>query len=254
MRNASRAAPSTVERLLEEYTLRPTPQIREKLVELHLYIAEIIARRLSGRGVDYDDLYQVAALALFKAVDRYDPSRGIKFASFVTPTMVGEVKNYFRDKSRTIRLPRRGVALMREIDQAKERLAQQLDRMPRSDELAEALGLPEADILEALETGGAASVVSLDAAPDGDEDTASLDSFLGMEDAGYSRFERSDAIERAMAALNARQRQIIHMRYFESKSQREIAMAMNVSQMTISREERRALEIMRQQVQPAADL
>lgn len=248
MRSVSQAAPHIVERLLEEYALRPSPEIRERLVEVHLYIAEIIARKFSGRGVDFDDLFQVAALALFKAVDRFDPSRGIKFASFVTPSMVGEVKNYFRDKSRTIRLPRRSAALMREIDKAKEELAQQLHRMPRSDELAEYMEVPEDMILEALEMADSAGTVSLDSAPADDDDAASLDTFLGKNEDGYADFERMDTIRRAMAHLDDRQKEIIQLRYFENLSQREIAARMDVSQMTVSREERKALEIMRKQM------
>lgn len=253
MRNTSQAAPLTIERLLETYAVEPTPEIREKLVEAHLYIAEIIARKFSGRGVEYDDLYQVAALALFKAVDRYDLSREIKFASFVTPTMVGEVKNYFRDKSRMIRLPRRGAELVRSIERAKEELLQTLQRMPRSDELAQVLGISEDDVLQALETGSAASVYSLDAAPDREEDSTSLNAYLGMEELGYSQFEQGDVVHRAMNALDERQRRIIQLKYFEDLSQREIAAKMDVSQMTISREERRALEIMRQQVNSAPE-
>ena len=248
MRNRSQAAPQDIERLIADYACSPTPEIREQLVVAHLYIAEIIARKFSGRGVDYDDLYQVAALALFKAVDRFDPTRGIKFVSFVTPTMVGEVKNYFRDRARTIRMPRRGTQLLREIEQAKEELQQKLHRMPRADELAEALGVDEAEVLEAMETGGALNVVSLDYAPESEEDSAPLDNYLGMEDTGFGNFENSDAVRRALALLDDRQREIIRMRYFENMSQREIADVLEISQMTVSREERTALEIMRKQM------
>lgn len=248
MRNRSQAAPQDIERLIADYACAPTPEIREQLVVAHLYIAEIIARKFSGRGVDYDDLYQVAALALFKAVDRFDPTRGIKFVSFVTPTMVGEVKNYFRDRSRTIRMPRKGTALLRQIEQAKEALQQKLHRMPRVDELAEALGVPEDEILEALETGGALNVVSLDYTPQGDDEAAPLDNYLGMEESGYNTFENSDAVRRAMALLDDRQKDIIRMRYFENMSQREVAEELGISQMTVSREERKALEAMRKQI------
>ena len=137
--------------------------------------------------------------------------------------------------------------LARDIERAKDELIQKLNRMPRADELAAALNVSEADILEAMETG-AASVVSLDATPEGDEDAASMDAFLGAEDAGFADFEREDAIERAMDMLDDRQRSIIRMRYFENMSQREVAERINVSQMTISREERKALEIMKKQV------
>ena len=114
MRTLERRFPPT-EDLLEEYARTRAPALRDEIVERFLYIAEIIARRFSGRGVDYDDLYQVAALALVKGVERFDVSKGIKFTSFITPTMVGEVKNYFRDRSRAIQVPRRGAQLARAI-------------------------------------------------------------------------------------------------------------------------------------------
>ena len=244
MRNVSQAASPPVDRLLEDYAANPTPEIREKLVEAHLYIAEIIARKFSGRGVDYDDLYQVAALALFKAAGRFDPSRGIKFASFVTPSMVGEVRNYFRDKARAIRMPRRGVEMMCDIEHAKETLIQKLGRMPRSDELAEALNVSEDMVLEALEIGSF-GMVSLDAVPEDGDNAPSLEAFLGMEDPEYAQIERSDAVRRAMSALSERQNNILRMRYFEEMSQRDIAERLHLSQMTISREERKALEILK---------
>ena len=120
--------------------------------------------------------------------------------------------------------------------------------MPRVDELAEKLGLTEEEILEAIETGGALNVVSLDYTPEGDEDAAPLDNYLGTEDQGYSSFENNDAVRRAMALLDDRQKEIIRMRYFENMSQREVADVLGISQMTVSREERKALEIMRKQI------
>lgn len=234
---------SAVERLIAAYAAHPTRENRDRLVEAHLYIAKIIARKFSGRGADYDDLYQVAALALVRATERYDPGRGVKFQSFVTPNMVGEVKNYFRDRTRALRLPRRGAQLARDIERAREKLVQQHHREPRVDELAEALGVAEDAVLEALEIG-AMTMVSLDAG-DLDEAAPSLDAFLGIEDMGFSEFERSDAIRRAMDALDQRRREIIRLRFFENRTQREIARMLDVSQMTVSREERRALEEMR---------
>ena len=239
------------ERLVAEYAAHPTLENRDRVVEAHLYIAEIIARRFAGRGVEYDDLYQVAALALVRSVERFDPGRGVKFQSFATPNMVGEVKNYFRDRSRAVRLPRRGVELAREIERARDELVQQLHRMPRVDELADALGVPEDDVLEALEIGGL-TMVSLDAEREG-EDAPSLDVFLGIEDRGYTDFERDDALNRAMDGLDPRKREIVRLRFFDNLSQREIAERLGVSQMTVSREERRALETMRQQLRPITD-
>lgn len=247
MQNAHPANVGT-EALLMQYAQTGATEIRDKIVELHLYIAEIIARRFSGRGVDYDDLYQVAALALFKAIDRFDVSKGIKFVSFVTPSMVGEVKNYFRDRSRAIRLPRRGMQLAQDVRRARAALEQELGRSPRVDELADYLGISEDAVLEGIEMGGAANMSSLDAQIGEDEDDSPLSKFVGMSEQGFSDFERNDMISRALSHLDKRQRDVIRYRFFENLSQRDVAQRMDISQMTVSRIERQALAILREHV------
>lgn len=234
--------------LLAQYALSRAPDLRDAIVEAYLYIAEIVARKFSGRGVDYDDLYQVAALALVKGIERFDAGKGIKFASFITPTMVGEVKNYFRDRSRTIRLPRRSAQMARELREAKAKLEQELGRSPKVSELAEAMGVSEADVLEAIELGNAMTPASLDAQVAEEDSETPLSSFLGFNDAGYSDFERNDMLERAMSTLDARQRAVIIARFFEGLSQREVAAQLDISQMTVSRVERQALEKLREQI------
>lgn len=246
MRNAAQRPPVDAEGLLREYAATGNVAIRDRVVEAHLYIASIIARRFSGRGVDYDDLYQVASLSLLKSVERYDPERGVKFASFVTPTMVGEVKNYFRDRSRLIRLPRRGGELLRAIESTRDQLQMELQRQPTAEELARRSGASLEEVLEALEMRGAASPVSLDAMPVEDDESAPLSAFLGREDAGFAEFEKSDMLNRAISSLDERQRKVIRMRFFENKGQREVAQAIGVSQMTVSRVERQALSRLRE--------
>ena len=205
--------------LLVQYALSRAPDLRDRIVEAYLYIAEIVAKKFSGRGVDYDDLYQVAALALVKGIERFDVEKGIKFASFITPTMVGEVKNYFRDRSRTIRLPRRSAQLARELREVKAKLEQQLGRSPKVSELAVAMGLSDAEVLEAMELGNAMTPASLDAQVADEDSESSLSTFLGFSDPGYSDFERNDMLERAMSALDARQRGVIIARFYEGLSQ-----------------------------------
>jgi len=253
MRRDAQRPTVDVERLLSEYRKNPDPAIIDRVVEAHLYIAAIIARRFSGRGVDYDDLYQVASLALYKSIERYDPERGVKFASFVTPTMVGEVKNYFRDRSRAIRLPRRGAKLMQDIERAREELVQQMHRQPTADELADMLDVPLEDVIEALEMRGAASPVSLDSMPQEDDDAAPLSNFFGVSEQGYIEFERNDMLRRAMSTLNEQHRDVIRMRYFENRSQREVAEELGVSQMWVSRAERKALELMKEMISGPED-
>lgn len=240
--------PPMTETLLAQYARSRAPDLRDQIVEAHLYIAEIVARRFSGRGVDYDDLYQVAALALVKALERFDADKGVKFASYVTPTMVGEVKNYFRDRSRAIRLPRQSAQLARDLRDAKAALEQRLGRSPRVDELAGEMGLTEGAVLEALELGNVLSPASLDARTDEEDGETSLAQFLGFDDPGYSNFERGDMLERALTALDPRQRAVIHCRFFEGMSQRAVAARLNISQMTVSRVERQSLEILRKQI------
>ena len=139
-----------IDNLFRQYAEEPSEGLRNQLVEAHLHIASIIARRFSGRGVDFDDLYQVAALALIKAVERYNPERGVKFVSYATPTMVGEVKNFFRDRTHLVSLPRKGTELLRKIDKTRSELEQSLCRAPTAVELAEKLCAPLEDVLEAL--------------------------------------------------------------------------------------------------------
>ena len=248
MRNVAQRPLIDAEGLLKEYARTGDTAIRDRVVEAHLYIASIIARRFSGRGVDYDDLYQVASLSLLKSIERFDPERGVKFSSFVTPTMVGEVKNYFRDRSRLIRLPRRGGELSRRLDAARDELHAQLQRQPTAEELARHVDASIEDVIEALEMRGALNPVSLDTLPTEDEDSAPLSRFLGDEDEGYARFEDSDMLRRAMGMLTDRQREVIRLRFFEGMGQREVAQNIGVSQMTVSRVERQALATLREAI------
>ena len=247
MRNMQRLPGDEIKRLLQLWNETHLPEYRDRLVEAHLYIAEIIARKFSGRGVDYDDLYQVASLALFKAIGRYDPERGIQLSSFVTPGMVGEVKNYFRDKSRTIRPPRRSTELIRLVESARQELTQQLSRSPRVDEIAVHANLTEDEVLEGLEAACMQPVSRDQQTVDEDEDLT-LRQAIGTEEKGYSEFENADLLRRSMDQLTPKQQEVIRLRFFENLSQREVAQRTGVSQMSVSRTERSALERLRQLV------
>lgn len=244
MRKTRKLSPVELSELLRAYHETRKLELRDRIIEAHLYIAEIIARKFSGRGVDSDDLFQVAALALTKAVERYDPERGIQFASYATPGMVGEVKNYFRDKSRLIRPPRRASELARIVDVANEKLTQELGRSPRVQEIAAYTELSEDEVLEALELSHL-QPVSLNTQTDSEDEEMNLQSLLGEEDRGFREVEDKDRLSRAMNALSPAQREVISLRFFENLSQREAALRMGVSQMTVSRHERSALEALR---------
>ena len=162
--------------------------------------------------------------------------------------MVGEVKNYFRDRSRIIRLPRRSAQLAKDLREAKAKLEQQLGHSPKVAELAEEMNISEAEVLEALELGNAMTPASLDAQVSDEDSETSLSTFLGFNDPGYSDFERNDMLERAMATLDARQRAVIIARFFEGLSQRDVAGRLDISQMTVSRIERQALEKLKERM------
>lgn len=238
------------EGLLHEYCLnRSDVRLRDRVFEAFLPLASMVARKFSGRGVDYDDLFQVGSLALFKALERFDPEKGVKFVTFATPTVVGEIKNFFRDKSRLISLPRRSGALIKKLEEAKAALTSELERTPTAQELADYVGETLEIVLETLEMQGAVSPVSLDAAASDDDEEFNLYSVLGAEDGGYQNVVMQDMLRRALVQLSDMERQIIEERFFHNRSQREVAEKMGVSQMTISRNERKAIEHFRELIE-----
>lgn len=233
---------SEEERLLEVYWRTRSVEDRNRAVEAHLRYAAMIARRFSGKGVEYEELYQVASLSLIKAMERFDPTKEVKFTTFAMPTMAGEVKNYFRDRVRIIRMPRNSHALIQAIEKARMALEQELLRSPTPEEIAQKAGLPLEDVVEAMAMSSTRSVTSLDADLSEDEDrSASLSAVLGAEEAGFADVEIKDEIKRALATLNEQERQCVQLRFFENRNQRDTAQIMGVSQMTISRMERKLL-------------
>ena len=229
--------------LVARYIPSRDPDLREEVVRAYLPAARSVARKFAGRGVDEDDLFQVASLAMVKALDRFDPEKGVKFVSYVIPSMVGEVRNYFRDSARLIRLPRRGVQLAAQVNRARGELEQTLGRSPRADEIADRLNVRLEDVLEALEIYNHRTI-SLDSE---DEETP-IENFVGAEDAALEAFETSEQLAGAMSALSERERSVIRMRFFENLSQRQIAEKLNLSQMTVSRVERQALDALKKNI------
>jgi RNA polymerase sigma-B factor len=214
--------------------------LRNILAEHYLYLARIIAKRFSNRGVEYDDLLQVASLSLLKALERFDCTRGIQFVSFASPTIAGEVRNYFRDKAGMIRLPRLSGERYIKVRNAKQALTAQLGREPAVMEIARRLSLAPDDIVDALEANSLARVVSLDEQSD-DEDARGLAESVGVEEPGYDAIADRDALIRAFSQLSAYERKLLAMRVVRGMSQREVAKAIGASQMQVSRLERRLL-------------
>lgn len=229
------------ETLLAEYSKTRDIELRNEIVERNLYIAEILSKKFVNRGTDYDDLFQVASLALIKAVERYDIEKGYKFSSFATPTIIGEIKNYFRDKSRIVRLPRKESEFFKKMEAATEYLTNKLSRSPKPEEIAEYLNITTEEVLELMESRHSASTASLDFYIDDDKQSDLL-SVIGHEEKNYEAIENRDFINRMMDKLDDTERKVIYERFYNGRSQREIAEEIGVSQMYISRMERRILD------------
>ncbi len=226
-------------------------QIREVLIERHLYIAEILSKKYANRGIDYDDIYHVACIGLIYAIDRYDVNKGFEFSSFATPTIIGEIKKYFRDKGWTIRVPRRIQELSKKINNAKVLLSQQLQRSPTVEDIAQYLNCSEEEVLEAMEASKVYTPQSLDVTYDSNNDDkdVNLAELIGEEDIYFSKIENNDFLMRTMEKLNEIEKQILIERYFNKKTQVAIAKGLDISQMTVSRIEKRILEKFRKEIE-----
>ncbi len=213
----------------------------ELLIERYLYIAEIAAKKFAGRGVDYEDLFQVASLALVKAIERFEPEREIKFSSYATPSLIGEIKNYFRDSSRVMRLPRRDTEQLKKIKLYTQEYMARNGKKPSPKEIADEMGLSVERILEVLEMQQADNILSLDSALAADSENFSLGNILGQEDASFEHVENHDFINYCMSLLNDTEKKIIEQRYLGNKTQKQVADMLHVSQMQVSRMERKIL-------------
>lgn len=220
-----------------QYRKSRSVDIRNQIVETYLYMVEILIRKYMNKGVDYDDLYQVGAMALVSAVDRFDPEKGFEFSSFATPTILGEIKKHFRDKEWSMKVPRRTKEISLKIPAAKEELTEKLGRTPTVDELAKHLNLSNEEIIEAVESGKAYATYSLNQAADSDE-IITFDKFASIEEKGYSSIEDFEVIKTVFKRLNDKEKNVFKLRYLGNKTQAEIADALGVSQMTISRAEK----------------
>ncbi|MGI8529418.1 MAG: RNA polymerase sigma factor SigF [Geodermatophilaceae bacterium] len=209
--------------------------VREELVSTHLSLAEHLARRFRNRGEPLDDLVQVAVVGLLKAIDGFDPDRGVDFTSYAIPTMVGEIKRHFRDKGWSVRVPRRLKELKLDVTKATMSLTQSLGRMPTNADLADYLGVTEDEIRECQLSARAYSAVSL-SAPLGDEDADStLADVLGEADKGIQSVEDRESLRPLIEELPPRQRRIIAMRFYGNMTQSQIAERVGISQMHVSR-------------------
>ena len=222
---------------------------REQLIEQYMSLVRSLARRYSYRGEQFEDLVQIGAIGLIKAIDRFDLSRGVELTTYATPNIIGEIKRHFRDKGWSVRVPRGLQELNVQLSRLIEQLTVQLGRSPTITELAEAAGVQEEEVLEALESGRAYSSISLSGGGGGDED-GELDPLesLGTEEHQYEVSEDRAVLAPGFRALDERERKILHLRFFEGLTQSQIAQQVGISQMHVSRLIRRSLEKIREEI------
>jgi RNA polymerase sigma-B factor len=236
-----------VRRLLREYAESRDAAVRDRLVQLNSDLVRFIARRFANRGEPLEDIEQVGFLGLIHAIERFDPSLENEFSTFATPTIMGEIRRYFRDKSWAVRVPRRLQENYLRVVRSQDELARTLGHAPSIAEIAQHLGLEQDEVLAALEVSPAQHTVSLESTPGGGavEEGTELGERIGREDENLERVEMKALLEQAMAHLTPRERQIMMLRFFEQLPQTEVAKRLGISQMHVSRLQRAAREHMR---------
>ena len=223
---------------------------REQLITLYLPLVRSLARRYSYRGEQLEDLVQVGCIGLIKAIDRFDIERGVELTTYATPNIIGEIKRHFRDKGWAVRVPRGLQELNVRLSKLIEELTVQLERSPTIPELAKAANSTEEEVLEALETGQAYSSVSLSSGPQGGDDDGELDPLesFGVLEEQYAITEDRAVLAPGFAALDERERFILHLRFFEGLTQSQIASRVGISQMHVSRLIRRSLSKIKNEI------
>jgi len=206
--------------------------LRAALIERHLPLVTFMARKFADRGEPLDDLIQVGTIGLIKAIDRFEISKGFEFSTFATPTIVGEIKRHFRDKTWAVRVPRRLQELGASVTKATTELTQKLDRSPTPKEIAKHLGITVDDVAEALESNAAYSTVSLDVTS---ETSTSIGETFGALDEALEGVEYRESLKPLLAQLDDREKRILQMRFFDNLSQSQIASELGISQMHVSR-------------------
>jgi RNA polymerase sigma-B factor len=227
--------------LFERLCRQGNSRDRDALVERFLPLARSLALRYQRSGEPFDDLLQVASLGLIKAIDGFDPSRGIAFGAYAVPTILGEIKRYFRDRTWAVHVPSHLQELTLRVDRAVSELAERLHRQPSVAEIVMAVGADEEAILEALQAGGAYRARSFDEPSGGGDEAATLGESLGTDEHGFARVEARVTFTALLGVVTARERDVLRMRFEEDMTQAEIAAAIGASQMHVSRIIRAAL-------------
>ena len=219
----------------------------QALIEL-MPLVRALATRYAGRGEPLEDLVQVGSIGLIKAVDRFDVDRGVEFASYAVPTIVGEIRRHFRDKAWAMHVPRRLKELSLQLSRVLDELTTQLGRSPTISELAQAAGVEEEDAIDALDSMNAYATRSLQAPFDEGSDDYLVEK-IGTDEPGYAEVEDGTLVAAGLDALDERERQIVELRFFKEMTQSQIASEIGISQMHVSRLLRRALATMRGRIE-----
>ncbi|MGB9587191.1 MAG: RNA polymerase sigma factor SigF [Armatimonadota bacterium] len=236
------------ESLFAKYAETKDPRVRERLVEMHQNLVRFLAGKFVNRGEPLEDLVQVGTIGLINAIDRFDPKRGTKFSTYATPTIVGEIRRYFRDKAWSLKVPRRLQELNLAANKAADNLSAKLGRTPTIQEISQAVGASEEETLEAMELGNAYETVSLDTklVNEGDSSPLSLAEFVGDTDGSLNSLDKFGDLSQAIECLDPREKAIIYLRFFKDMSQTEVAKRLNISQMHVSRLQQKALKRLRE--------
>ncbi|MBE0475793.1 MAG: SigB/SigF/SigG family RNA polymerase sigma factor [Coriobacteriia bacterium] len=235
--------------LFRRYRLHGDEDARDELITMYLNLVKYLASRFRNRGEPIEDLVQVGTIGLIKAIDRFDIDREVEFTTYATPTIIGELKRYFRDKGWAIKVPRRLQELSFRVNQAMDQLTQREQRSPTIEEIAEHLEVSSEEVLEALETSEAYNFVSLE----GDRNTDGADSFsileyIGKDDHLMAVVDDRTTLAAALKDLTAQEQRVLYLRFFQGLTQTEIAKQLDISQMQVSRLLRRTLRVLRENI------
>ncbi len=223
---------------------------REQLIVSHLNLVRFLASKFKNRGESLDDLIQVGTIGLIKAIDRFEPERGLEFTTYATPTIMGEIKRHFRDKGWSVRVPRRLQELSAKVNQATDELTKDLQRSPSVDEIAASLGVTVDEVLEAMESSSAYSSVPLEGGGSGDQDAPSVIDHYATEDQDLLASDDRMVIEDAIGSFSPREQEVLKMRFQDGLTQVEIAKRLGVSQVQVSRFLRRTLKKVQDRIDP----
>ena len=237
--------------LFRRYKQDGDGEARDQLIVSHLNLVRFLASKFKNRGESLEDLVQVGTIGLIKAIDRFDPERGLEFTTYATPTIMGEIKRHFRDKGWSVRVPRRLQELSAKVNQATDELTNQLQRSPSVAEIADYLGSSVDEVLEAMESSSAYSSVPLEGGGSGEDDESpSVIDHYATEDPDLAASDDRIVLEQAIADFSPREQEIIKMRFEQGLTQVEIAEREGISQVQVSRLLRRALRRLQDKIDP----